>query len=484
MPSSPSWNVRRLNYEFEATFIGKLMITRTVVASVLLAVVLLASTTSAHATEVNPALLDSWERTWNYTTSQTTRRFLGQVNRQFLLALERDERRKVQDDIRRIIAAEISWERLGDRLVESMVAACGNELLENIAPYVGVNQFGDADRAVVEAYTACYATAMRETMEAIPLAISAKFAEIDTLLRSHGIDPDAESSAKALPPGVTPALAEIWSADWNRRMGPMVDEFAERYEEPLFQAFSPDEAELALEEIRSTLQSVVAWEDLSPLVIDEILSQCGRALLETVEPYLTSSVNLSDTDKDLANEYASCYDEAASRAQLLALYSIAEDRTAEIVLSKYNDALANYQRISPTVTTAKVEERYGPLLDEVAALHNIRSEERQRTTIENLKRRLESESAIIHVSLEDPGYPHTVYGELFHFYQGDEQPTGKSCHGASPPEQERLNRCSWNSGKYSNDNVISYSRKFVHGSEELGMAIEFDYDALLREFAE
>ena len=136
--------------------------------------------------------------------------------------------------------------------------------------------------------------------------------------------------------------------------------------------------------------------------------------------------------------------------------------------------------IPEKISTATVEQAYGQKLDEVISLHSMSDPIVQQQAIDELKVYFENEPAVIHVSLEDPGYPHSVSGQLFYFYQDDLSPPSKSCSGAAPPEQKGLIRCSWKGGGASRRNVLKYTRRFEFEGERLSIIIEFDFKALMR----
>lgn len=136
------------------------------------------------------------------------------------------------------------------------------------------------------------------------------------------------------------------------------------------------------------------------------------------------------------------------------------------------------REIPDRITTAAVERAYGDMFDNVIALHDLVDPEAKRLRAEELKAAFTSDDAIIHVALEDPGYRHAVFGEALYFYRDNLRPTNKSCSGASPPEQERLIRCSWKGGGADRRNVLKYRRYFEFDGERLELIVEFDFDEL------
>jgi hypothetical protein len=136
--------------------------------------------------------------------------------------------------------------------------------------------------------------------------------------------------------------------------------------------------------------------------------------------------------------------------------------------------------IPEKINTAAIEQAYGAKLDEVISLHNMSDPIVQQQVGEELKMHFDDDPSVIYVSLEDPGYPHTVSGQLFYFYQDDLNPPSKSCSGAAPPEQKGLIRCSWKGGGANRRNVVKYTRRFTYGDERLFVVIEFDFKELMR----
>ncbi|MEO1202522.1 MAG: hypothetical protein AAFX10_07435 [Pseudomonadota bacterium] len=279
----------------------------------------------------------------------------------------------------------------------------------------------------------------------------------------------------------SPALVDIWEQDWDRLSDEIIDDIVGEFAEPLAQSLDATSARQVTDEMRAIAGHAAAWGSWSAIVVESIVAQCGAALLGDAEPYVTGAAQPSADDATLLRRYSICYTDAMDQVQVIALYAITAKLSQSAgTMSVVESALSGYRRISPDVTTESVELRYGESLDEVVALHTAPTEQDRRRRVDALESRFSEDPAVIHVSVEDPGEPGSVYGRVFHFYQDGRSPAGKSCSGAVPPEQEGLIRCSWDIEGYDDDNVIKYTRRSEFEGELLEVIVEFDYDELRR----
>ncbi|MEM1260784.1 MAG: hypothetical protein AAGH76_00160 [Pseudomonadota bacterium] len=279
----------------------------------------------------------------------------------------------------------------------------------------------------------------------------------------------------------SPALLKIWEQEWQSRTDRIVDELVGGFEEPLAHSLDAESLAVALAELRGMFSSAVTWEKSSGVVINSVSMKCDAELLEQVEPYITGRTDVSTMDKELASGYGFCFEDAMMFAESAAMYAMARKMKASPdVMNKYERVLANsrYRRIAAAVTTAAVEEKYGALLDEAIALHSITDSAARARSVASLESRFATDPTILYVSLQDPSQDGPRYGSLLNYHQNGIRPTGKSCHGAPPPDQKGLVRCSWDGYPSLDDNVIRYERPFEFGGERLVIEIEFSYPEL------
>ena len=267
------------------------------------------------------------------------------------------------------------------------------------------------------------------------------------------------------------------AADWNRRVGEISDALIAKFEEPVFMRLDPPVAKAEKQELAGAIQSSVGWETLSDRVLLTVGRSCGPKVLNAVSSSLASGDTVDD---DMRKEYSLCYSSAIGNLEAGALMSLMQDPSIVTVLSKYEPMLESYQRISPSLTTASVEGRYGRTFDDIIQLHSVVDESTRDARSLDLERRLEGERAIWLVQLQDPGKNGSVYGSVFSYRKpGLPSSSGVSCSGSAPPEQEGMIRCTWKGEGFGHDNVIKYTRMFTHGSEQLSLIVHFDYAALL-----
>lgn len=272
------------------------------------------------------------------------------------------------------------------------------------------------------------------------------------------------------------------AADWNRRVRGISDALIEEFEEPVFMRLDPSTAKAGKEELAGAIQSFAGWEALSDRVLSTVSRSCGQEVLNAVSSSFSSG---DPVDDSVRKEYSLCYSSAFGNLEAGAWMSLMQDPGIATVLGKYEPMLASYQRISTSLTTASVEGRYGRTFDDIIQLHSVVDDSTRDARSLDLERRLESERAIWLVQLQDPDENGSVYGSVFSYRQpGLPSSSGSSCSGSAPPEQEGMIRCTWKGEGFGNDNVIKYTRKFTHGSEQLSLVVHFDYAALLAAVAQ
>lgn len=275
-------------------------------------------------------------------------------------------------------------------------------------------------------------------------------------------------------------LEDIWKSDWENRANTIIDGLVARLQEPLQESLDPRSLESVAKEYREVFESAINWEAFSDTVTKAITTSCNAEVLQEIAPYIGEPGKLSEAGEDLIQNFSSCYLDAMMHAEATAVYALAaKARDAGDVFTKYKDIARTYQRISPLVTTASVEANYGSLLDEVISIHDVAGLDARNVRTGDVTSLLESENAVLSVSLEDPGFTHTVFNQTFSYQRNGIHTSGYSCYGASPPEQEGLIHCSGNDEARAEDDMIKYTRKFDFNGESLEVIVMFDYDQLL-----
>ena len=254
------------------------------------------------------------------------------------------------------------------------------------------------------------------------------------------------------------------------------------YEEPLRQSLTPKEAESGITEIRSFFESTISWDKFSDSVITTISTICGNELLDKVQVTLDTNPDLTGLPKTDLNKYAACYSDAMGHVQSEAVFAIAGESRQASIFRKYENAISKYQRISPIITTEKIEDRYRELIETAISMRRLQTEIEFQSASTSFESILKRDSSVIHFVAYPAKKNRAEKRENFSYYIS-EKPSSTSCSGHSPELQRGLIRCTWNIKHCDKDNVIKYTRDYDADGEKLTVIIEFDYKELLRIFS-
>ncbi len=142
---------------------------------------------AGQAASVSPALLYSWETKWEEIVEQAVDGYLEHASSNFLAHLEEEQRAGALKELEELIYPAVAWYTLGDRVIENMVAECGEDVLAEVAPlFTGKASRNDVDSYAVSRYQSCAGTAMQKTLMLFQQAIDGLGPEIAEVHAKYG----------------------------------------------------------------------------------------------------------------------------------------------------------------------------------------------------------------------------------------------------------------------------------------------------------
>lgn len=143
---------------------------------------------SAHAQSVNEALVESWALSWERVIDNALGQYLQRAADGPLSDLESEARDSALQDLYFVLYPEISWDALGETVLDNMLASCPSEVLANIAPFIAGNaDKSSLDPQITQDYSSCAQAGISSSMEAVSFAIQGKYEEISATYAKYGV---------------------------------------------------------------------------------------------------------------------------------------------------------------------------------------------------------------------------------------------------------------------------------------------------------
>lgn len=144
---------------------------------------------SSSADGLSPALLQSWEAAWERVIGNALSAYLQRAADSSLAGLADNEQDLALDELYETLYPAVSWQALGNTVIDNMMSNCGEDVLIRVTPFfTGETGSENPDEDLSQTYAKCAQSAIGVTMETVGTTIQSKYAEITAIHAKYGIE--------------------------------------------------------------------------------------------------------------------------------------------------------------------------------------------------------------------------------------------------------------------------------------------------------
>lgn len=133
-------------------------------------------------------LTENWAASWERVIDNALGQYLQRAADGPLADLESDARDAALQDLYLLLYPEVSWDALGDTVLDNMQASCPSKVLDRIAPYFSGEAGEILGSELAQEYSTCAQEGIGASLQAVSSAIQRKYAEISATYEKYGIE--------------------------------------------------------------------------------------------------------------------------------------------------------------------------------------------------------------------------------------------------------------------------------------------------------